>query len=67
MNKQITPNHYGKPEERAAYGLIHYFKVAIGEDVFRACSGDMEAEICGIIEDILEATIDKAKGEADHE
>ena len=55
MSKQIIPNHYGKPEERAAYGLIYYFKLAIGEDVFRRNGGDLEAEICSIVEDILEA------------
>lgn len=60
MSKQIIPNHYGKPEERAAYGLIHYFKLAIGEDAFRRNGGDLEAEICSIIEDILEA----AKGDS---
>ena len=55
MSGQIVPNQYGTPEERAAHTLIYYFKVAIGEEVFNANAGDMEAEICGIVEDIVEA------------
>ena len=55
MSKQIMPVYGGKPEERAAHSLIHYFKLAIGEEVFRTNGGDLEAEICSIVQDILEA------------
>lgn len=64
MVKNLVPHNYGTNAERAAALLIHYFKVAIGEDVFRRNGGDLEAEITDIVECIINAAVEEVRREA---
>lgn len=61
MVKNIVPYNYGTNAERAAALLIHYFKLAIGEDVFRSAGGDLEAEIADIVQCIINAAVEEAR------
>jgi hypothetical protein len=61
MIKNIIPKSYGTNAERAAALLIHYFKLALGEVLFRHAGGDLESEIAEIVQCIINAAIEEAQ------